>query len=33
MGPHTASYLINASLALAVLSFLAEPVWGKYRSP
>ncbi|HEX4199077.1 MAG TPA: hypothetical protein VHZ26_16695 [Caulobacteraceae bacterium] len=28
----TASYVINASLALALLSFAVEPVWGKYRS-
>jgi hypothetical protein len=31
-GAHTASYVINASLALALLSFLAEPIWGRYRS-
>ncbi|MFI4999893.1 MAG: hypothetical protein ACHQK9_08445 [Reyranellales bacterium] len=32
MGSHTASYEINASLVLVLLSFLVEPVWGKYRS-
>lgn len=32
LGPPTASYLINASLALALLSLLVEPVWAKYRS-
>jgi hypothetical protein len=30
-GPHSASLLINGSLALALLTFLAEPVWGRYR--
>ena len=31
LGRPTASYVINASLALALLSFLAEAIWGKYR--
>jgi hypothetical protein len=33
LGPHTASDLINGALALALLSFLVEPIWGKYRTP
>ena len=32
LGAHSASNLINASLALALLSFLVEPIWGKYRT-
>jgi hypothetical protein len=32
MGPATASYVINVSLVLALLTFLVEPVWSKYRS-
>jgi hypothetical protein len=31
-GAPTSSYVINTSLALALLSFLVEPIWGKYRS-
>jgi hypothetical protein len=30
-GPHAAGYVINTALILALLTFLAEPVWGKYR--
>jgi hypothetical protein len=30
-GPGAASDVINAALVLALLSFLVEPVWGKYR--
>ena len=32
LGPHTASDLVNGSLGLALLSCLAEPIWGRYRS-
>ncbi|HEX4741247.1 MAG TPA: hypothetical protein VH353_07960 [Caulobacteraceae bacterium] len=32
LGPRTAGYVINATLGLALLSFLAEPVWGRYRA-
>ncbi|HUZ13535.1 MAG TPA: hypothetical protein VMU93_11850 [Caulobacteraceae bacterium] len=32
LGPPTASYAINASVAIALISLLVEPVWGKYRS-
>jgi hypothetical protein len=32
LGPHAASYVINSSLALALLTFLAEPIWGMYRT-
>jgi hypothetical protein len=32
LGPSTASYVINVSLALALASFAVEPIWGKYRS-
>ena len=32
LGPSTASYVINATLALALMSFLAEPIWGRYRT-
>lgn len=32
LGPHTASYVINGSLALALMTFLAEPIWGMYRT-
>jgi len=31
-GVRTVSYMINTSLALALLTFLVEPVWGRYRS-
>lgn len=31
LGPSTCSLAVNVSLALVVLSFLAEPVWGRYR--
>jgi hypothetical protein len=31
--PHAASYVINVSLLLMVLSLLVEPIWGKYTSP
>ena len=30
-GDHTGSYVINGSLALALLTFAVEPTWGKYR--
>ena len=32
LGAHTASYVINTTLALALVTFLAEPIWGRYRS-
>lgn len=32
LGPHAASYAINGSLLAALLTFLAEPVWGKHRT-
>jgi hypothetical protein len=32
LGPSTCSLAVNVSLALVLLSFLAEPVWGRYRS-
>lgn len=32
LGPSTCSLAVNVSLALVLLSFLAEPVWGMYRS-
>lgn len=32
LGPQTASLVINACVALALLSLLVEPVWGKYQS-
>ena len=32
LGPHTSRYVINGSLVLALLTFLAEPIWGKYRT-
>lgn len=32
LGPRTASWVINISLGLALLSFLAEPIWGRYRA-
>jgi hypothetical protein len=31
LGPSTCSVVVSASLALALLSFLVEPVWGRYR--
>jgi hypothetical protein len=31
-GAPAASYVINGALALALLTFLAEPIWGKYRT-
>ncbi len=31
LGPRTASYVISATLVLAILTFLVEPIWGKYR--
>lgn len=31
-GLGTAGIIINVSLALALMTFLVEPVWGKYRS-
>lgn len=31
LGPSTAGYVINTTLGLALLTFLVEPVWGKYR--
>ena len=31
LGDHSASYVINGSLALAVLTFLVEPIWGRRR--
>ena len=31
LGPRTASYVIDASLGLALLTFLVEAIWGKYR--
>lgn len=31
-GARTVSYVINTSLALALLTFLVEPAWGRYRS-
>ena len=31
LGVRTASLVINVSLGLALLTFIAEPVWGKYR--
>ncbi len=31
-GPQAASYVINGSLGLALLAFLAEPIWGQYRT-
>jgi hypothetical protein len=30
-GAHTASLVINTSLGLALLTFAAEPIWGRYR--
>lgn len=33
VGSHAATYVINGSLALALLTFLAEPIWGRYRAP
>ncbi|HSV04526.1 MAG TPA: hypothetical protein VLI41_15130 [Phenylobacterium sp.] len=32
LGPIAAGYLVNGSLGLALLTFLAEPVWGRYRT-
>lgn len=32
LGPYTSSDVINGSLILAALTFLAEPIWGKYRA-
>jgi hypothetical protein len=32
LGPPTLSYVINVTFALALLSFLTEPVWGRFRS-
>lgn len=32
VGPSTAGYVINATLVLALLTFLVEPIWGKYRA-
>lgn len=32
LGAGTASYLINGTLLLALLSFLIEPIWGKYAA-
>ena len=32
LGPSTPGYVINTTLALALLTFLVEPVWGKYRA-
>jgi hypothetical protein len=31
-GPNAANTVINVSLALALATFLVEPIWGKYRS-
>jgi hypothetical protein len=31
LGPGTLGDVVNAALALALLSFLVEPVWGRYR--
>lgn len=30
VGSHAATYVINGSLVLALLSVLAEPIWGRY---
>lgn len=30
-GARTASLVINVSLGLALLTFFAEPIWGRYR--
>ena len=30
-GSQTTPYVVDGTLGLALLSFLAEPVWGKYR--
>jgi hypothetical protein len=32
LGPNAAGYIINTTLGLALLTFLVEPVWGKYRA-
>jgi len=32
LGPSTRGYVINATVALALLTFLVEPVWGRYRA-
>ena len=31
LGDHSDSYVINSSLVLALLTFLVEPIWGRYR--
>lgn len=33
VGSHAATYVINGSLVLALLTFVAEPIWGRYRAP
>jgi hypothetical protein len=33
LGPGSSGYVINGTLALSALSFLVEPIWGKYRAP
>lgn len=32
LGPGVASYVINTTLGLALLTFLVEPNWGRYHS-
>ena len=32
LGPSAAGYVITATLLLALLTFLVEPIWGKYRA-
>lgn len=31
-GQHSATYVINASLVLALITFVVEPMWGRYRA-
>ena len=31
LGPDAAAYVVNATLWLALLTFLAESIWGRYR--
>jgi hypothetical protein len=32
LGAQTSSYAINATLGLALISLLVEPIWGKHRT-
>lgn len=33
LGSNTAGYAVSTTLALALITFLVEPIWGKYRKP